>query len=467
MNNKNINIIRKIPSVDLILQSEYIKELENDEGRERVVEIIRDIINEIRKQILSGDITDESLVSVSKIIDLVKDFKKKMSNKELKSTINGTGIVVHTNLGRSPISKRVLEKSLDTIENYCNLEFNLENGKRGSRHDYLKDLLTHITGAEDAIVVNNNAAAVLLILSTFAKDKEVIVSRGELVEVGGSFRIPSVMEQSGAKLVEVGATNKTHIYDYENAINPNTSLLMKIHTSNYKILGFTKSVSGGELTCLGEKYDIPVVEDLGSGVLIDLRKFGLSYEPTVQDAVKQGIDIISFSGDKLLGGPQAGIIVGKKKYIDMMKKNQLLRALRVDKVIISILYNTLKIYLNEENVVREIPIIKMLSEKPDLIRKRAEKLKNLINIKKDNADIYIESCLSQVGGGSLPNEFMESYGLVIEPKVISVNKLESMLRLGEHNIISRINNEKLIIDLRTVFEKDIHKISSELEKYLD
>lgn len=467
MSKTNLEIIKKIPSVDLILQDSYVKKQEEKDGREKTVQNIREVLVDFRKKILNGDITDEKMISISSIVEQLKEIERKMSNRKLRQTINGTGIVVHTNLGRSPISKKILDDSLKTIENYCNLEFNIETGKRGSRHDHLRDLLVQITGAEDAIVVNNNAAAVLLILSTFSKDKEVIVSRGELVEVGGSFRIPSVMEQSGAKLVEIGATNKTHIHDYENAITPQTSLLMKIHTSNYKILGFTKSVSGFELKDIGERYDIPVVEDLGSGVLIDLRKFGLSYEPTVQDAVKQGIDIISFSGDKLLGGPQAGVIVGKKKYIDMMKKNQLLRALRVDKVIISLLYNTLRTYLNEDNAVSEIPILKMLSEKPETIKERAQGLKNLLDIPEDIADISIEECLSQVGGGSLPNEFMESFALTIKPKSTSVNKLESKLRLGDYNIITRISEDKIFIDLRTIFEKDIEKIASELKKYLN
>jgi len=329
--------------------------------------------------------------------------------------------------------------------------------------------LCRLTGAEDAVVVNNNAAAVLLILSTFAKNKEVIISRGELVEIGGSFRVPAVMEESGSKLVEVGTTNKTHAYDYENAITENTALLMKIHTSNFKIMGFTQNLDIRQIKEIGEKHNIPVVEDIGSGVLVDLRRINLPYEPTVQDSIAQGADIVSFSGDKLLGGPQAGIIVGKKEYIQKIKKNQLLRALRIDKVMISLLYHTLLQYDKDEIPYESIPILEMMSKSVPEIKEKAKELYNLLSYGFEDqniVEIILDKSKSQVGGGSLPNEYIDSYAVFIKPKKISVVTLEEKLRKGDYHIISRIQNDTLILDARTIYRDDFDKISLALKKIL-
>lgn len=462
-NDKKINILmRNIPSVDLVLGWPGLQSMFEEIGKEKLTDIIRESLKQIRKDILLEKIRNEEELSAQNIEELIRKNIKIFSFKKLQKVINATGVVIHTNLGRAPLSSEVLSKSMDTIRYYSNLEYYLEDGKRGSRHEYLKDLITRLTGAEDAIVVNNNAAAVLLILSTFAKDREVIVSRGELVEIGGSFRIPSVMSQSGAKLVEVGTTNKTHERDYEEAITENTALLMKIHTSNYSIMGFTQSVGLNELKSIGEKYHIPVVEDLGSGVLVDLRKYGLAYEPTVQDSIRKGADIISFSGDKLLGGPQAGIIIGKKEYIDQMKKNQLLRALRVDKVIISLLYHTLNTYFDEKQMEKNIPVIHMLSLSAESVKQKAVRLKEQLLYDAQKFTVEIRPCQSQVGGGSLPTELIDSYGIYISSAEQKIHLLEKKLRLADEHIITRIQNDKLIMDLRTVFEVDMGSIAHRL-----
>lgn len=451
---KNL-LMRNIPSVDLILNREKIRSLMEENGKEEITDIVREVLRQIREEIISGVLKSKEEVSAGKVEEMTVERVRLLSLKKLQKTINATGVVIHTNLGRAPLSETVVRNSLKTIQNYSNLEYDLESGGRGSRHDYLRELIIRLTGAEDAIVVNNNAAAVLLILSTFAKDKEVIVSRGELVEIGGSFRIPSVMSQGGARLIEVGTTNKTHEEDYEQAINENTALLMKIHTSNYDIVGFTKSVEIENLKKISEKHGIPLVEDLGSGVLVDLRKYGIRYEPTVQDSVRKGADIVSFSGDKLLGGPQAGIIIGKREYIARMKKNQLLRALRVDKVIISLLYQTFLSYFDEELMKKNIPVMQMLSLERDTIYQRAEKLRSLLHSPEKDFRVEICPCKSQVGGGSLPTEEMESWGIFISSPTGRLPYLERELRLSEEHIISRIQNDRLILDMRTVFDEDI------------
>lgn len=466
--NKN-NLMRNLPSIDKLLKLKVVIESIDSNGHDQTVTLLRKTIEMIRGNILTSKITQLEDISLDSISNIFSNEIKFNENKELQRTINATGVILHTNLGRAPLSKKVTEAALNTIENYCNLEYDIESGKRGSRHDYLKDLLCRLTGAEDAVVVNNNAAAVMLILSTFAKGKEVIVSRGELVEIGGSFRVPSVMEQSGSRLVEVGTTNKTHPRDYEDAITENTALLMKIHTSNFKILGFTQNVDVKQLTSIGKKYNIPIVEDIGSGVLVDLRRFGLPYEPTVQDSISQGADLVSFSGDKLLGGPQAGIIVGKKELIQKIKKNQLLRALRIDKVMISLLYHTLKIYDKDDDLLESIPILSMMSKPLIEIESKANFLYNILSqdINWSNvADINVQKTKAQVGGGSLPNEYIDSYGVFIKPKNISVVNLEENLRKGQHHIISRIQNDMLILDVRTLFEDDLKIVSDEIKQIL-
>ncbi len=462
------SLFAQLPSVDEILSNEEIKNLIEKYPRGLVVEAIRDTINLHRKRIVN--IKNEEIEDFKlEINDIIIETKNEVESKyelSLKKVINGTGIVIHTNLGRSLISEEIKNEVFESGFRYSNLEYDLEKGERGSRYSHLKDIIKRLTNAEDVLVVNNNAAAVMLVLNTLAKDKEVIVSRGELVEVGGSFRIPSIMELSGAKLVEVGATNKTHLTDYEDSITEDTSILMKVHTSNYRILGFTNSVEIDELVPLGQKYKIPVVEDLGSGVFIDVSKYGLSYEPTVLDSLKNGADIVTFSGDKMLGGPQAGIIVGKKEYIEKMKKNQLTRALRVDKLTISALEATLRMYLDEEKAIKKIPTLRMLTYTEVEINEKANKLHEEILKYPMKAEITVEDGLSQVGGGSMPLETMDSKVIQIIPTEISIAKLERELRLSKSHIIGRIKDNKYTLDVRTIFEDEFNIIAEELKKIL-
>lgn len=449
----NKNLFRMIPKVDEILEDNKIKELMDYMPRKLVVDSIREEIEILRNEIKENRISEEEFLKKNEVlIDQIVARSKKKNSFALRKVINGTGVIIHTNLGRSLINREIMENVVDIATNYSNLEFDLEKGERGSRYSHLKDILTEITGAEDAMVVNNNAAAVLLVLSTMAKGREVIVSRGELIEIGGSFRIPDVMEQSGAILKAVGTTNKTHLYDYEKAINENTAGLMKVHTSNYRILGFTSSVSIDELNFLKEKYNIPLIEDLGSGVLIDISKFGLEYEPTVQDSIKKGVDIVTFSGDKLLGGPQAGIIVGKKKYIDEMKKNPLTRAFRVDKFTISALEATLRLYLDEKIAIEKIPTLNMLSMSLDELDFRAQRLYDGLTrrIEDERCKVKIVDDYSEVGGGSLPLERIPTKCIMISLNDMDVNKFEKFLREYDIPIITRIYKDNVYIDLRTV-----------------
>ena len=373
---KKKDLFAILPSIDEVLNDERIIELCGILPRSIVLDSIRSSVDKYRSQIikLDEDKLDGFELSQEMIIIDSINLANKSYELSIKGVINATGIVVHTNLGRSLLSEAVRDELWSVASRYSNLEYDIEKGKRGSRYDHLTNMIKRLTGAEDVLVVNNNAAAVMLVLSTMAKGGEAIVSRGELVEVGGSFRIPSIMALSGADLVEVGSTNKTHLDDYKGAITENTKVLMKVHTSNYRIMGFTESVSLEDMRKLGDEYDIPVVEDLGSGVFVDLTKFGISYEPTILDSINKGVDVVSFSGDKMLGGPQAGIIVGKKKYIEKMKKNQLTRALRVDKMTIATLEASLRLYLDEERAIREIPTLRMLSYTSDELKEKAERL---------------------------------------------------------------------------------------------
>ena len=366
-----MNLYKMIPKVDQILDNKVIKDLLDKNSKNLVMESIHEELDNIRNNISNG--YDKNIIS-NKIENLIDNIKDNLMNKKtfsLRNVVNASGVVIHTNLGRSVLNNEIFENIKKVSIGYSNLEYNLEKGERGSRYSHLSEIIKKITGAEDCMVVNNNAAAVMLILSTIAKGKNVITSRSELVEIGGSFRIPDVCRESGAELKEIGTTNKTHLRDYENAIDENTAALFKVHQSNFKILGFTEAVSSFELKSLKEKYNIPIIEDLGSGVLIDLSKYGLSHEPTVQECIKNGVDIVSFSGDKLLGGVQAGIIVGKKEYIEKMKKNQLTRALRVDKFTLSALEAVFSYYIDEELAISKIPTLNMLTIKIEKLYDKA------------------------------------------------------------------------------------------------
>lgn len=453
------NLFTLIPKVDELLEEDNIEKLLNIMPRKLVVDAIREEIDLLRNNIRNGELKEEEIIKINKNMPkLIIDRAYRKNSYKLKRVVNGTGIVIHTNIGRSLISMDVMDNIKDIATNYSNLEYDLQKGERGSRYSHLEDIIIEITGGEAAMVVNNNAAAVLLVLSTMAKDKEVIVSRGELIEIGGSFRIPDVMEQSGAKLVSVGTTNKTHLWDFENAITEDTAALLKVHTSNYRILGFTSSVSAEELYELKAKYNIPLIEDLGSGVLIDLSKYSLEYEPTVQDSIKNGVDVVTFSGDKLLGGPQAGIIVGKREYIEAMKKNPLTRAFRIDKFTISALEATLRLYLDEKIAVEKIPTLKMLSMSIEELENKAKTLYNLLteNIDNKKCKVEIVDDYSEVGGGSLPLEKIATKCIMLTLNNLSVSEFERNLRECKIPIITRVYRDKVYIDLRTVKEDEFN-----------
>ena len=447
-------MMRKILSYKIVLDFKFLD-----------MESIHEELDNIRNNISNG--YDKNIIS-NKIENLIDNIKDNLMNKKtfsLRNVVNASGVVIHTNLGRSVLNSEIFENIKKVSIGYSNLEYNLEKGERGSRYSHLSEIIKKITGAEDCMVVNNNAAAVMLILSTIAKGKNVITSRSELVEIGGSFRIPDVCRESGAELKEIGTTNKTHLRDYENAIDENTAALFKVHQSNFKILGFTEAVSSFELKSLKEKYNIPIIEDLGSGVLIDLSKYGLSHEPTVQECIKNGVDIVSFSGDKLLGGVQAGIIVGKKEYIEKMKKNQLTRALRVDKFTLSALEAVFSYYIDEELAISKIPTLNMLTIK---IEKLYDKAQKLIEYLGENNEFSYEiiDIDSEVGAGSLPTQKLPSKAIKVISKSFTENELEEKLRSNKIPIITRIYKGNLIFDVRTIFENEFCIIKDALNSLI-
>lgn len=453
----NRNLFTLIPKIDELLEKEEVKDLMERIPRKTVLDGIREEIESLRQGIKKGKTEEEILNVINNLTSSIEDRVNKKDSYKLKRCINATGVVLHTNLGRSLINKEIMKNVLDLASHYSNLEFDLEKGERGSRYSHLEEIIKTVVGGEAAMVVNNNAAAVMLVLSTMAKDKEVIVSRGELIEIGGSFRIPDVMSQSGAHLVEVGTTNKTHLWDYENAITENTAALLKVHTSNYRVVGFTSAVDSEDLALLKEKYDIPIIEDLGSGVLVDLSKYSLEYENTVQDSLRRGVDVVTFSGDKLLGGPQAGIIVGKKRFIDACKKNPLTRAFRVDKFTIAALEGTLKYYLDENNAVEQIPTLRMLTMPISILDNKAQRLKELIcdNIDSNYLDVEVEDNFSEVGGGSMPTERIPTKCVVLNIKKNTINGFEERLRRFNIPVITRIYKERVYLDLRTIEDEEI------------
>lgn len=456
-------LLSSLPKVDSILLDNRIASL-NNIPRRIIIEAIRETIDSYRENILKENLFEYSYDEIIK--ETLNKIKQK-NTSHLKRVVNATGTVLHTNLGRAVLAKSAVEAVINASSGYNNLEFNLDEGTRGSRYSHVEELLCKITGCEAALVVNNNAAAVLLVLSTLSRGMEAVVSRGQLVEIGGSFRVPAVMEQSGAKLVEVGTTNRTHLYDYKNAIGENTGVILKVHQSNYKILGFTEEVDIEELVKLGKEHDIPIIEDIGSGVFIDVTKYGLSYEPTVQNSIEKGIDVVTFSGDKLLGGPQAGIITGKKKYIDMMKSNQLTRALRIDKMTLAALEATLRIYLDEERVIKEIPGIAMLTKDIIELKRDAQKLSRMIKaLLGDKVTLEVLKDSSQVGGGAMPLESLETYVVALNTNNISLDRLEYELRKNDIPIITRISKDRMLFDVRTIFSEEYKIISQALYRII-
>ena len=454
------HLLSQIPAINKILLLDEIKELMNNYTEVAVKSAIKKYIEEVKQAILNEELTE--IPSLSKIVGEVEKIVEKEDKNSLRRVINATGTILHTNLGRSLLSQKIKENIESVAFNYSNLEFDIDNKKRGSRYVHLIDIIKKLTGAEDVLVVNNNAAAVLLTLNTLVKGQEIIVSRGELVEIGGAFRIPEIIKLSGGVPVEVGTTNKTHLKDYENAISEETGALLKVHTSNYKILGFTESVSNEEISYLARENELVSINDLGSGQFVDFSKFGLPYEPTVKEILDSGIDIVTFSGDKLLGGPQAGIIVGKKKYIEKMKKNQLTRALRVDKMTLASLEATLKLYLDEKDALEHIPTLHMISLSKERLFGKADVLKTKLS--SFDFDIRIEEDKAEVGGGSYPASYLESVAVKLTHRKLHATEIERRLLEVEIPIITRIKDNSIILDMRTLRTREFDIVKAALEE---
>ena len=444
-------LLRNIPKVDELLRMDGLAEMEVPPAV--LKEAVRAELEELRNRVNTEQM--EQLPELEVLCQAIRRRIRRGTMSSLRPVINGTGVVLHTNLGRACLSSRAAAGAA-AVGGYSTLEYDLEQGRRGSRHDHVESLLCQVTGAEAAMVVNNNAAAVLVILSELGRGGEVITSRGELVEIGGSFRIPDIMVQCGCTLREVGTTNKTHSADYERAIGPETRALLKVHTSNFKIVGFTESVSLEELVEMGRRHQLPVVQDLGSGSLVDLEQFGIHDEPTVQHSVRAGVDVISFSGDKLLGGPQAGIIIGKKEYIERFKAHPLARAVRVDKMTLAALRETLFSYIDPEQALAEIPTLQMLSTSSEVLHSRAALLCN--QLEKAGAVAQVTATESQVGGGSVPTQTISSWAVAIMPGKWTLEQLEERLRRRELPVIGRITHGQYILDVRTIRETDFNAI---------
>ncbi|MFT5700895.1 MAG: L-seryl-tRNA(Ser) seleniumtransferase [Desulforhopalus sp.] len=459
------NCLRAIPKVDECIA--HIQALENMIAPDSIIKgAIQKMIAEQREKILAN--ADCVPLSEEQWINLFVSEIERKTTPHLKRIFNGTGVVIHTNLGRSILSEKTTDQLVQAGCYYSNLEFNLDTGQRGSRYSLVEDIICDLTGAEAALVVNNNAAAVLIALDTLAKGNEVIVSRGQLVEIGGSFRIPDVMARSGATLVEVGATNRTHLRDYEDAISDNTAMLLRVHTSNFRIIGFTSEVSAEEMVELARRKGLATMEDLGSGSLIDFSKYGFPKEPTVQEIVKAGVDVVTFSGDKLLGGPQAGIIIGNKDVVNRIKKNPLNRALRIDKFTLAALESVLREYYDIDQALREIPTLRMLTTPPELLKKRAQSIlrrikSTLINV----CQIKVIPTVSKVGGGALPEYNIDSWALQFQPSKMKVVELERGLRRLTSPVIGRIENDCLLLDVRTIQDREIRQLAALLIQFFE
>ncbi|MDL2330159.1 L-seryl-tRNA(Sec) selenium transferase [Desulfosarcina sp. OttesenSCG-928-A07] len=456
MNPNNQPLLKQLPGVDRILAHGTAEYQFDTIPRSILVPLIRQEIDDLRNRILtSADPLPETFFSPDAIATAVKQRAEQKMRPQLRRVINATGVVVHTNLGRSLLSPAALAPLTTISACYSNLEFDLQQGRRGSRYTVVEGILQELSGAEAAMVVNNNAAAVLLCLDTLAKGREVIVSRGELVEIGGSFRIPDVMEKTGAILKEVGTTNRTHPRDYERAITQDTALLLKVHQSNYHIMGFTASVTLAELVKMGRHYHLPVMEDLGSGTLVDFSRYGLVKEPTIQDSIAAGADLVTFSGDKLLGGPQAGIILGKKEQVEKIRTNPLTRALRIDKMTLAALEATLRLYRDEATAIQKIPTLQMLTLSLPTIQSRAAALKSsLESIGNHALTVALLDLTSKAGGGALPLLALPTRCLGVTVSGISANALEEWLRGYDPPIIGRIENNQFLMDPRTLQEDE-------------
>ncbi|MFP4475224.1 MAG: L-seryl-tRNA(Sec) selenium transferase [Desulfatibacillaceae bacterium] len=453
--------LRVLPAVDQVL---------HDLGDEMAgipksvaTKCVRRAVDEERAAVLAAPDTHE--INRDAILDRARALVGEELRSNLRRTVNGTGVVIHTNLGRSLLAEEAVQAVMDVSRHYSNLEFDLAKGRRGSRYSAVEPLLVELTGAEAALVVNNNAGAVFLCLKALAEGRKVVVSRGELVEIGGSFRIPDVMAASGARLVEVGTTNRTHPGDYEGAVDEETGMFMKAHTSNFAVVGFTASVSVAELVEIARPRGILVMEDLGSGNLVDLSSRGFMKEPTVQEAVASGADVVTFSGDKMLGGPQAGIIVGKKAAVDRVKKHPLNRALRIDKMTLAAMEATLRLYRDPARAMAAVPTLAMLTASPEALRNRARRLCNRVRrLGRDGITARLVQVSSRVGGGSLPLQELPSHAVAVAIRGLGPNQVELAMRLGDPPVTGRIENDEYLLDVRTLGDDELGEVAAAVDK---
>jgi L-seryl-tRNA(Ser) seleniumtransferase len=451
--------LAQLPQVDRLMQHTFLVELGKQYPREIIIDVIRQELAACRNQLLN----DTSYEFKSEpFLQKIKNGVQELFKPSLRRAINAAGIILHTNMGRAPLSPVAQQALQDVAENYCNLELDMASGKRGNRYQHVEALICHLTGAEGALVVNNNAAATFLILNTLSFGKESIISRGELITIGDSFRLPEIMRHSGTQMIEVGTTNQTLISDYTEKINAETALLVKVHTSNYKITGFTAEASLEELVTLGQKFKIPVLHDVGSGALIDLSQYGLPKEPVIRESIELGADVVCFSGDKLIGGPQSGIIVGKKEFIQKLKKNQLTRALRAGKLTYAALEATLRLFLDEKALLQKHAVMHLLTRPLASLKQQGEEIiQALIACP---IDIELQDGLSEVGGGSLATESLPTKMLTLNLATLSADQLSQKLRENQPPIISRIQNNRVCLDLRTIREDEGKFIIDALKK---
>ena len=461
-------LLRALPGVDRMLELARQRAEFDGIPSHLVANAFRSVIDSMRHQILSAPESENSVIIEDEyLLEMAARELQETLRLKLKPVVNATGVVVHTNLGRSLLTEQTLENITAVAKGYTNLEYDLAAGRRGSRYSHVEDIIREVTGAEAAMVVNNCAGAVLLCLETVAHGRNVIVSRGELVEIGGSFRVPDVMAKSGAILTEVGTTNRTHLRDYENAIDENTALLLKVHRSNFSVVGFTAEVSLPDLADLGHRHNIPVMEDLGSGTFIDFSKYGLAKESTVQESVASKADLITFSGDKLLGGPQAGIIVGKKEFIDRVKENPITRALRIDKLTLAAFESTLRLYRDENKAVSTIPTLRMLTASKEETTAAAQRLmERLSQLGDKRIKLQLKDLVSKAGGGALPLLELHGTGVQIQIDGLSPNRIQTHLRRNDPPVIGRIEDDCLLLDPRTLQDEDFATITDAFDSLL-
>jgi L-seryl-tRNA(Ser) seleniumtransferase len=450
----NHDLLRNLPSVDALLHLPEIEALVAEHGHEMLVWRLRQCLDELRTAIRSGEEPEDVPGAI------IARLRRKLT-PSMRRAVNAAGVVLHTGLGRAMLAPKAVEAITDAADGYCTLATDPEQGKRMSRDVHLKELVCQLTGAESVTFANNNAAATMLILNTLAQGKEVIVSRGQLVEIGGAFRMPDVMEMSGAVLREVGTTNKTHLRDYAAAINENTGAILRVHQSNYRIVGFTAEPGIDELAELAHKHGLPVIDDLGSGALVDLRQYGLEYEPLISESLQAGADVACFSGDKLIGGPQSGVMVGKAEIIEKIKKNPLARALRIDKLTVAALEATLKLFLNREALEHQHPTYRMFALTPESLRERAEALAERVrerqrrptpspSLKGGEPDVTVLAGETQVGSGSVPTQTLPTWLLSVRSETVAPEELARRLRYNDPPIFARVHDEQVLFDLRTI-----------------